>query len=146
MAGRFAKGTLLKMGDGGSPEGFTTIGEVRSISGPAVNVTVVDTTTHSTAGNYREKAPVLIDAGKATFEVNFNPDDPTLNPTLDTSVWGTMDQLLTVNFELHFSPANPNNQVMHFAGFVTEHGFNFPVDNVQTANIGIEISGRPTWT
>lgn len=145
MAGLFAKGTGLYVSDGASPAGFTKIANVKSITGPEVDVTIVDTTTHSTEGNWREKAAVLINGGAISFTVNFDPDDPTLDPTADETLWDNLVNLRSRNYELRLSPANTNNQKMVFAGFVTKHGFTFPVDNVQEASISIETDGPITW-
>ena len=72
-------GTLLKIGDGGSPETFTTIGEVRSISGPSMETDEIDVTTHSSAaaGAFREFILGLIDAGSVEFDINYVPGDAT---------------------------------------------------------------------
>lgn len=145
MAGLFAKGTGLYVGDGASPEVFTKVANVKGISGPDVDVTIVDTTTHSTTGNWREKAAVLIDGGAISFTANFDPDDPTLDPTASDTLWDHLVNLDDVNWQLRLSPANVNKQMMVFAGFVTKHGFNFPVDNVQEASISIMTDGEIAW-
>lgn len=145
MAGRFAKGTGLYVSDGvASPgTGWTKIADVKSITGPGYNVTIIDTTTHSTVGNFREKAAVLIDAGKLSFNVNFNPDDPTLAPA--TGLMAALQALEEQDFQLRLAASNPEHQMMSFSGFVTGHSFTFPVDNVQEAAVEIEIDGAVTW-
>lgn len=145
MAGLFAKGTALWVGDDASPPLYTKIANVKSISGPDINVTVVDTTTHSTVGNFREKAAVLIDAGQVGFEINFDPDDPTLDPTASNTLWDNCVNLRTRSYQLRLAPSNVGNEMMVFNGFVTKHGFMFPVDNVQTCNMTIDIDGEPIW-
>ncbi len=144
MAGLFAKGTRLLKGDGASPENFTAIANVKSISGPGFKVTVIDTTTHSTAGNYREKAPVLVDAGSTTFMVNYDPADPTLAPA--TGLINDLSELTTSNWQLQFPLSDTLNTQMEFRAFVTGHSFTFPVDNVIEANIELTIDGKPEFT
>ena len=145
MAGIFAKGTGLYVGNGASPEVFTKIANVKSIDGPDFKVKEIDTTTHSTVGNFVEKAAVLVDAGSLKFSVNFDPADPTLNPTTVGSVFDSMQSLDTRNWQVRLSPGNSSNVKMSFAGFVTGHSFKFPVDNVQEAMISISIDGAVTW-
>jgi hypothetical protein len=145
MAGLFAKGTGLYVGDGASPQVFTKILNLKSITGPEVDVTIVDTTTHSTVGNWREKAAVLINGGAVSFSANFDPDDPTLDPNASDTVWDNLVNLRSRDYQLRLSPANTNQQMMVFSGFVTKHGFTFPVDNVQEAAISIETDGPITW-
>lgn len=143
MAGLFAKGTGLFVGNGASPEVFTKIANVKSISGPAYNVTVVDVTTHSTAGNFREKAAVLVDAGKVSFGVNFDPSDATLAPA--TGLFNDMSNLTERNFQLRFPPSDASKTRCNFSGFVVGHPFNFPVDNVIEGTIELDITGEPIW-
>ena len=142
MAGLFAKGTSLWVGDGLSPEGFTKIANVKSISGPGYNVTVVDTTTHSTVGNFREKAAVLIDAGKISCDVNFDPSDPTLAPA--TGILNDLQNLTERNMQLRFPPSDTLHTRMNFKGFFTDHPFTFPVDNVIDGKVTIDIDGAIT--
>lgn len=145
MAGLFAKGAGLYTGDGASPEVFTKIANVRSITGPGYNVTVVDTTTHSTVGNFREKAAVLIDAGKLTFAVNYNPADPTLDPANVLSALNHLQDLDEIHFQLWAPPSDTTNTRLNFSGFFTQHSLVFPVDNVWQGNIEVEIDGAITF-
>jgi hypothetical protein len=144
MAGLFAKGTAIWIGDGASPETFTKVSNVKSINGPGFQVTIVDTTTHSTVGFYREKAAVLIDPGKLSFGVNFDPQDPTLAPA--TGLFNLMANLTERNMQLRFPPSDVGNHMMEFLGFVTGHPFSFPVDNVIEGNIEITLDGPVNWT
>jgi predicted secreted protein len=72
-----AFGTLLKLGDGGSPENFTTVAELRTISGPSISADAIDVTTHNTPSPWRRFIAGLLDGGEITFELNFIPTDPT---------------------------------------------------------------------
>lgn len=143
MAGLFAKGTGLWMGDGASPEQFTKISNVRDIKGPGFKVTVVKTTTHSTVGNFEEKAAVLVDAGGLQFAVNYDPSDTTLAPA--TGLFNDMQTLAERNYQVRFPLSDSLNTQMNFKGFVTDHPFTFPVANVIEANITIEVDGAITW-
>lgn len=145
MAGLFAKGAGLYAGDGQSPQTFTKIANVRSITGPGYNVTVVDTTTHSTVGNFREKAAVLIDAGKLTFAVNFDPSDPTLDPNQVGSALNHLQNLDEIDFQLWAPPSDTTKTRLNFRGFFTQHSLTFPVDNVWQGNVEIEIDGAITF-
>ena len=143
MAGLFAKGTAIWKGNGASPEVFTKIANVKSINGPGFQVTVIDTTTHSTVGNFREKAAVLVDAGKLSFMVNYDPADATLAPA--TGLFDEMQNLDESNYQLRFPPSDSLNTKMAFRGFVTGHPFTFPVDNVIEGNLEITIDGAVTF-
>jgi predicted secreted protein len=141
MAIRSAKGTLQKVGDGASIEVFTTIGQVRSISGPTTTATVVDVTTHSTTGNWMEKLSVLIDPGTLSFPINYDSADAT--HMFASGLWADLIALTERNFETLF-PASIGK--LAYAAFLTGHGFDVPVDNVLQANIELTINGAITAT
>ena len=76
--GESSFGTLLQRGDGAAPtEAFTTIGEVLNIGGPSLAQEVVDVTSHSSPGAFRQKVGGLLDAGEISFDINFGPTEPT---------------------------------------------------------------------
>jgi len=139
MAIRSAKGTLQKIGDGASPEVFATIGQVRSISGPTTKATVQDVTTHSTSGNWMEKLATLIDPGTISFPINFDPLDAT--HAFVTGMWADLIALTERNFTTTFPAAMGT---LAYAGYVTGHGFDCPVDNVLQASIEVTITGAIT--
>ena len=70
-----AYGTLLKRETSPGSGVFTTLAEVKSMSGPSMSISVLDVTTHSSAasGAYMEKRPSLIDPGDYSFTINFIP-------------------------------------------------------------------------
>lgn len=139
MAIRSAKGTLLKLGDGASPETFATIGQVRSISGPTTTSVIQDVTTHSTAGNWMERLATLIDPGNLSFPINYDAADSTHQFT--TGLWNLLINLTQRAFQLIF-PASIG--YMDFDAYLTGHGFECPVDNVLQANIELTVFGAIT--
>jgi len=141
MAIRSAKGTLQKMGDGNSPELFTTIGQVRSVAGPTTKLTVQDVTTHSTSGNWMEKLATLVDPGDLTFPINYDSADAT--HAFLTGLWQSMINLTAKHFQTIFPAAHGT---LAYSGFLTGHSFNLPVNNVIDATIQITINGAITAT
>ncbi len=144
MAGLFAKGTSLWVGNGASPEVFAKIGKVKSINGPGFSVKFVDTTTHDNAGtNFNQTAAVSCEAGDIAFTVNYDPADSTLAPA--AGLYKQMQDLAEKNFQLRFPASDTGKNRMNFKAFVASHPFQFPVDNVIEANITLKIDGAVTW-
>jgi len=140
MAITSAKGTLVKIGDGASTEAFTTIGQVRSISGPSVTATVQDVTTHSTSGNWMEKLATLIDPGSVSFPINYDHSDAA--HAFATGLWNDMVNLTLRNFEIEFPTAV--GQTLSISAYIASHSFDAPVDNVLQATIELSITGAIT--
>ena len=135
-----AYGTLLKIGDGGGPEVFTTLAEVKSIEGPDMETDVIDVTTHDSAaaGAFREKLATLIDAGEISFDLNFIPGN-TQHVALRT------DQLNRTkrNFELWFP--NASSADIEFEAVVTSFPMTFEVDGVIESSVTLTITKAPVF-
>jgi hypothetical protein len=67
-----AYGTLLKMGDGGSPETFTTIAEVGDIDLPPIKLDTEDAT-HQGSGGWEESIGTILSGGEPKFSINWIP-------------------------------------------------------------------------
>jgi len=133
-------GTLLKRGDGGSPETFSTVGEVRSISGPSMETDEIDVTTHSSAaaGAFKEFIMGLIDAGSVEFDTNYVPSDGTHIGLRNDFLNRTKR-----NWQIVLPGAI---QTISFAGYVKSMPFEFPVDDAITQKISIRCTGAPTFS
>jgi len=143
MAIHSAKGALLQFSTTleGSAATYVTVGQVRSIAGPSTKTTVQDVTTHSTAGNWMNKLATLIDPGDLTFPINWDPADTTHQ--FATGMWIQLVQLSQNFWKLIFFASAGT---LTFLGFVTQHAYNVPVDNVLSANIQITVNGQITGT
>ena len=136
-----AKGTILSLSDTASPLSYSAIGQVRSISGPTVKPKIVEITTHDTPGFWSRKLAVLIDAGDISFEVNFDKADATHSFT--TGMWKQLVGLIESGLRMVF----PNTAgTLTFLGYLGQHEFNVPVDNVLSAKIQIAITDVITAT
>jgi predicted secreted protein len=135
-----AFGTFLKIGDGGGPESFTTIAEVKSITGPTMSAKIDDVTTHSTGTPWREKLATLLDGGTLTFALNFIPTDAT--QSFSSGLLRDFANRTKRNFKLVFP--NGAATTWAFAAFVADFKMNAPVDGVLDANLTLNVSGQPT--
>ena len=141
MAITTAKGTVIKMLNtwvsGGSYS--AAISQVRSITGPTVKPKMVDVTTHDTPGYWARKIAVLIEAGDISFEVNFDHSDA--SHAFTTGMWNQMVGLIKTGLQMVF----PNSAgTLTFPGYIGQHEFNVPVDNVLAAKIQFAITDAIT--
>jgi predicted secreted protein len=134
-----AFGTLLKMGNGvtTTAETFTTIAEVKDISGPSLSLNTVDVTAHDGSG-WRDFVATLLDGGEVTFEVNYVPTNATHNNTAGLIKMMTGRTLR--NYQLVF----PGPTTWTFPAYVTGFEPAAPVDGALTASVTMKISGQPT--
>ncbi len=134
-----AKGTQVKISDVASPATYVSISEVRSVTGPTVKPKIVDITTHDTPGFWARKLAVLNEAGDVSFAVNFDPSDAT--QAFATGMWNQLIGLVKTGWSIIFP-----NSVGHlnFAGYLGQHEFDAPVDNVLSVKIQIAITDAIT--
>lgn len=134
-------GTFLKIGDGVSPpdESFTTIAEVKNITGPSMSGNVVDVTTHSTGVPWRDKIVTLLDAGEISFDINFIPTAATHSYT--SGLVKDFKNRTKRNFVLVFSDSASTTWAI--AAYVSKFACTETVDGVITGAITLTITGQP---
>jgi len=141
MAIRSAKGTLFKIGDGASPEVFSTVAQMRSISGPSATGVKQDITTHSTSGNWMESAVVLLDPGTIGFPANYDSAEAT--HAFTTGIWNKFINLTPFNSVVDF-PSTIG--YLYQRVYTMGHSFDAPVDNILGVNFEFAITGAITAT
>ena len=134
-------GTLLKMGDGAGPEVFTTIAEVKDITGPGFEAGTLEVTNQSSPGAVREFIIGLLDAGEVTFDLNFLPNHATQDET--TGLLGAYLGRLKKNYKLVY-PVSPV-WTINFAALVTGFEPSAPVDDPLSASATLKVTGLPTF-
>lgn len=133
-------GTLLKMGDGGGPEVFATLGEVLDIEGPELEMEIEDATNHSSTGGWEEKLPTILKAGTVSFEVNYLPENASHNYA--TGLLGKLAGRTKKNFQLVFP--NTAATTWSFSAYVAKFKPGMPVRGKLIGSITLEITGQPT--
>lgn len=136
-----AFGTLLKVGDGGSPtESFTTIAEVFNIGGPSLSLDPIEITNHSSTGGWKEFVGGLLDGGEVSFDINYDP----VGATHDASTGLIADMVARTqrNFQLVFP--DTGNTTWSFTALVTAFEPSEPVDDKLAASVTLKLTGQPT--
>ncbi len=135
-----AKGTLLKQGDGASPEVFTTIAQVVSIGGPSLSLDPIDVTNHSSLDGWKEFVGGLLDGGEISLEINYDPVNATHNAT--AGLIKDMEDRTVRNFQLVFSDTAGTTWTV--PALVTGFEPGAPVDGKLSASVTLKVSGKPT--
>jgi predicted secreted protein len=133
MAGKNAKGTQLKRGDGEAVETFTTIASVTNIQGPGLSRTTLDVTAHDSPDNHMEFIGGLIDPGEVSIDLNY---DPAVHDTLVAD----LEDVDPRNYQVVF----PNGATWAIAAIMTGFEPSAPHEDKLTATAGFKVSGKPT--
>ena len=131
-------GTTLGLGDGASPEVFTSISEITNLGGPEVSAEEVEVTSLDSVGGFKEFISGLRDGGTVTFDMNYLGGNTQQNAMRD-NIGGTTD-----NYQLSwpFSPA----VTCTFGAQVSSMTFNTEPNAAITASVSLKVSGAPTWS
>src|SRR5690606_30062497 len=114
--------TEVKIGNGASPEVFTLLPEIKSISFGGFTAEEVDTTHMQSPNRYREKRATLKDSTSVTLESHYLPEN-----TAQQAVKTAFEALSVVNWTVE----TPDGTMHEFTGQVI--GFTISsivVDNV----------------
>lgn len=138
--GLAAFGTLLKRGDGATPEVFTDIAEVLDIGGISLENGMADVTSHLSASRYEQSVPTTKKVGPVTFKLNFVPTTPTHSYT--SGLIKDFDNQTLRNFTVTFPDAGGTH--WHFAAYVSKVDIAAPVKGILSGDVTLTISGAPT--
>jgi predicted secreted protein len=127
-------GNLFKIGNGATPEVFTTVAEVTGIKPPKMKRDTVDATHMQSPNGWREFIAGLKDGGEVSVELNFVPGSATtilLMAELDAALG---------NKQIVFS----TGEVFSFTALCTDFEPTSPLDDKMSATAMYKISGQPT--
>lgn len=113
---------------------FEDIAEVLSIDGPGMSRENIDVTNLDSAGGYREYIPGFRDGGTISLSMNFTKETY-------ATMFGDYESDEKRFYKIVLPAANGT---ISFEGFVTECPLSISPDSQITADVTIQISGKPT--
>lgn len=134
-----AYGVLLKIGDGGTSETFTTIAEVRDIEGPSLELEAKEVTSHD-SGGWREYIGTLLTGGEVSFDLNFIPTNAT--QSYSSGLIEDMVNRTKRNFQIIFPTTSPTTWA--FTALVTAFSPSAAVEDELMAEVTLQVTGAPT--
>ena len=138
-AATHAFGTVLKRGDGGSPEAFTTLSEGKTVNGPNMKKGSVDVTHNESPNNAMEFLPNLLDGGEISWDGNFIPSS-----TTHTNLLADIATMVNRNYRVVYPNATTSR--FDFAGHPT--AVNPTASHVDAMRLSatFKVSGKPVFT
>lgn len=136
------EGSILSIGNGGSPEVFTEVMELKNINFTGAKADLADVT-NMNSGAFREFVPTLLDSGEANLTGNYIPSDP--GQVLMQGIWLNRQKAWFQIVEpLASVPAGKTNPgVATFYGFVSDPGYpDLDATKEATFSAKIKITGQ----
>ena len=139
MAGMDGFGSELRRGDGATPEVYTAIANVTSLSGPAMERETIDVTAHDSPEQWMEFIGGLKDGGEVSMDVNYHPGEGTHNLLQDD-----FDDTAARNFRLVFP--DPDETAWQLSLILTGLEPEYPYDEKLECSCTWKVTGKPTLT
>lgn len=132
-----ARGTQIQIGDGATPEVFTTVAGAHDIDGPGGTNETIDITNHSSPG--RTKEFVTGDKGEETisFKLEWNPADVQHAALEDLYDSGELNNYRLVRKDVDATTDE-------FAALVTTFREGHPTGGTMQLDVELTISGERT--
>jgi predicted secreted protein len=131
---RIGHGSLFKIGNGASPEVFTTVAEVTGITPPAMSRDSIDATHSESPDGWREFIGGLKDGGEVELTLNWVPGSATTILLMSEIAAAAGNKQITF----------PNGEIFSFAALCTNIGPEAPVDGKMEATVSYKVTGKPT--
>lgn len=125
---------------GGLAEVFTTIAQVRNISGPGLSLDVEDVTTHDSTGAWEEVVATVLRSGEVTLDLVWDPNTPTHSNGV--GLLAVMPRRATRNFQVIFPDTGATT--WSFAAEVINFEPDAPHDGALTASVTLKLTGSVT--
>lgn len=131
-------GTKIRVGDGGSPQTFTEIGEVGDFE-DGDSIELVEVTNHQSPNGRREYIAALKDGAEMTLTCNYLPGHATHNRA--TGLQGKIGEVL--DFQI-LAPGE--TEIYNFSALVMGVTKSFPVQGVQQITFTLKKTGMDSYT
>ena len=119
--------------------GDANIGQIRSISGPGVSGSDVDTTTLDSSSNYRTFVAGLLDPGEVTINLVYAP-----TTVSHKRLVYYMSQRSTKGFKVYHGSTAGTEQT--FSAYIKGMGREIPLDDLITGDLTLKVTGKPGYT
>lgn len=130
--------TLLKLGNGASPQVYQVVANVGDITGPGYAGAVVDVTSHSTSVPWRQKIVTLLDAGQISCKLYFIPGD-----LGHQTLFNQFTQRTLQGYQLSYP--DTNHSTVTFNAYISKFSITATVAGVIEAAVTFDVVSEPSF-
>jgi hypothetical protein len=126
-----------------TPGTYETFAQVRDLGGPSATADQIETSHRDSL--FRKFQAGMRDGGEMSFDIVFDPDLASHDPTLATSTYKDWENGTVRNYKVTFPGTGTKTTTCTFSGVITGYEFDSPMEDALTAAITIKINGSLTW-
>lgn len=122
---------------------YTEVAQIRDLSGPAAEADQIEVSHRGS--RYRRYVAGMVDGGEVTFDVVFDPDHASHDPTISGSMYDLLESGEVSSFRITFPGVGNDVTTATFDAFVSGFEINSPLEDGITADLTLKITGAVTW-
>lgn len=122
---------------------WTNVAQVRDLDGPGIIADQIEVSSRDNRA--RKYVAGMYDGGELTFDIVFDPDHASHDPTLTDSMYAYAKSGDVAEFRLTFPGVGTATTTATFDAFVSNFEISSPMEDGLTANLTMKISGDVTW-
>lgn len=123
---------------------LTTVAQVRDLGGPEAQADQIEVSHRDSA--WRRYVAGLRDGGEVPFDLVFDPDDPSHDPTITGSMYNLLATGLVSTYQIIFPGVGGATTTAEFEAFVSQFKVNSPLEDGIMADLVLKITGEITWS
>jgi hypothetical protein len=135
--------TTLQRRTSTGPDVFQDVAQVRDVGGPEGQADQIEVSHRDS--NWRKYVGGMHDGGELTFDVVFDPDHASHDPTVTGSIWALLESGERSVYRLVFPGAAGATTTATFDAFVSNFGITSPLEDGLTADVTLKLSGPVVW-
>lgn len=127
---------------------LTVIGQIRDLSGPAIESDQIEVSHRGSGGaidRFRRFVAGLADGGEVSFDIVFDPDLASHDPTIAGSMYDLAESGEVNEFQITFPGQGSDVTTVDFDAFVSNFEIDSPLEDGLSADITLKITGPLTW-
>lgn len=127
---------------------WTVVAQIRDLAGPAIESDQIEVSHRQSGGTidrFRRYVAGLADGGEVAFDIVFDPDHASHDPTVTGSMYNLAETGEVNSFRITFPGAGSDITTATFSAFVSNFEVDSPLEDGLTADLTLKITGAITW-
>lgn len=136
-------GYLVKIQKFTPPSTWVDVAQVKDLSGPSAQADQIEVSHRDSL--WRRYVAGLRDGGEVSFDVVFDPDHASHDPTVADSMYDLLENGEVASFRITFPGLSGATTTATFDAFVSNFEVDSPLEDGVTAALTLKITGVITW-
>jgi len=136
-------GYLTKLEKLDPPSTWEEVAQIRDLSGPAAEADQIEASHRGS--RWRKYVAGMVDGGEVSFDVVFDPDHGSHDPTVAGSMYDLLESGEVQQYRITFPGQAGATTTATFDAFVSGFEVTSPLEDAITADLTLKITGAITW-